>query len=506
VPFSYAIDFENLATASLAAQTVTVTDPIDTTKFDPATISLGPVVIGGEVIATPPPGLRTWSTVADLPDPSLKLGIDVAWVESTHQLRWTLTTLDAATGELPEDPVVGFLPPDTAPPNGQGTVNFTIDPRTRTDGLELTNQASIVFDANAPIATNVWRNTLDGTKPTSEVSALGSVSSSPSIPVHWTGIDELSGLAGFRLMVQDGDGPPSQWFSTNDPSTTTATFTGALGHTYRFWSEAWDRAGNVEAAPSAPDATTTVVDQPVVAAGVAAVTEGNSGTVVLNVPVKLSAPSSTTVSVHYTSVNSGGAGLATPDVDYDARSGTVTFGPGETSKVVPLTVHGDLIDEPPALYGEWAVLSFSDPVGATLDTSFFGLGIGVTLDDDPMPVIRPGVGAVTERDTGTVTLNVPVTLSNPSAVPVTVSYASIDTGGTGIATPGVDYVGTSGSLTFAPGETAKVVSVTVKGDAVDEPPALYGEWVVLSFSNPSASAKLDTSFFGLGIGIIVDDD
>ena len=65
---------------------------------------------------------------------------------------------------------------------------------------------------------------------------------------------------------------------------------------------------------------------------------------------------------------------------------------------------------------------------------------------------------------------------------------------------------TSGSVTFAPGETEKFVTVEVFGDTIGEPPLLYGEWAVLSFSNPSANAVLDTTFFGFGVVIIVDDD
>ena len=61
---------------------------------------------------------------------------------------------------------------------------------------------------------------------------------------------------------------------------------------------------------------------PVVTPGLAGVTEGNSGTVTVNVPVTLSkAVSSTPVSVHYATLDSGGAGIATPGLDYDATTG-----------------------------------------------------------------------------------------------------------------------------------------------------------------------------------------
>lgn len=75
-------------------------------------------------------------------------------------------------------------------------------------------------------------------------------------------------------------------------------------------------------------------------------TEGNSGTVVVNVPVTLSAPAASTVTVQHTTLDTGAAGIATAGVDYVPTSGTVTFAPGETTKSVPVTVNGDLIDEP----------------------------------------------------------------------------------------------------------------------------------------------------------------
>jgi hypothetical protein len=57
-----------------------------------------------------------------------------------------------------------------------------------------------------------------------------------------------------------------------------------------------------------------------------------------------------------------------------------------------------------------------------------------------------------------------VTLSAPSADPVTVHWATAD--GTADAT---DYLPDSGTLTFAPGQTLVRVGVTIKGDALDEP-------------------------------------
>ena len=50
------------------------------------------------------------------------------------------------------------------------------------------------------------------------------------------------------------------------------------------------------------------------------------------------------------------------------------------------------------------------------------------------------------------------------------------------------------------------MSVEILGDTDVEPPTLWGEWGVVAFGSPSSNATIDTTFFGLGIIIIIDDD
>ena len=126
----------------------------------------------------------------------------------------------------------------------------------------------------------------------------------------------------------------------------------------------------------------------------------------------------------------------------------------------------------------------------------------------PTVVVKPGVAVVGEGDSGTVVVEVGVMLSSPWPEPVSVDWSTVDTGDPGVATPGVDYVDGSGTLTFDPGETGHSVAVTVNGDTEDEPGVLYGEWGVIEFSNPSANAVVDmtTNLDGRGVFVIVNDD
>ena len=79
------------------------------------------------------------------------------------------------------------------------------------------------------------------------------------------------------------------------------------------------------------------------------------------------------------------------------------------------------------------------------------------------------------------TLDFEVTMSRASVSTVTVDYATSDGTGSNGAVAGVDYTAASGTLTFAPGEMAKTVSVAVFEDTHDE----GEETLTFTLSNPS---------------------
>ena len=85
----------------------------------------------------------------------------------------------------------------------------------------------------------------------------------------------------------------------------------------------------------------------------------------------------------------------------------------------------------------------------------------------PLPTINIGtVSPVTERNSGTTTVRIPVTLSAAGTQPIDVRWS---TGG-GTASPGSDYVSASGTLHWNAGSgSAKQISLSIRGDVVDEP-------------------------------------
>ena len=221
-----------------------------------------------------------------------------------------------------------------------------------------------------------------------------------------------------------------------------------------------------------------------------------SGTADLAVAVTLSAPSNRTVTAKWTTLHVPGAaanpvlGPQAPLADYTASSGTVTFAPGQTTGVVHIPVISDSSPGP----DEYVLVSFSNATNASVG-GFWGLGFGVITHDEP--VVTPGSGTVAAPSSGTADLAVPVTLSGPSAVAVTVQWSTLYVpGATGNQAPVADYTAVSGTVTFAPGQTSAVVHIPVIADSTPGP----NEVVLVSFSNPT-NARMG-GIWGLGFGLI----
>ena len=93
-----------------------------------------------------------------------------------------------------------------------------------------------------------------------------------------------------------------------------------------------------------------------------------------------------------------------------------------------------------------------------------GRALSATISTTVLRPVALSVADARVREASDVTLDFAVTLSRASRAPVAVGYATAD----GSATAGSDYTATSGTLSFAAGETAKTVSVPVLDDAHDE--------------------------------------
>lgn len=254
----YFIAFENLSTATAPAAEVTVTSKLDSTVLDLLSITLGTLSVGDHTI-TPTPdrgtplGTRRFRTDVDLrPQKNILVHIDTSLDILTGNLTWRFTSLDPSTGLPPDDPLAGFLDPGKG-----GSMFFTVLPKPGVPtGTQIHNRASIVFDANAPLDTNEWMNTMDSTPPQSRVALLPAVVPTVKFPLAWSGADVGSGLRDFTIYASDNGGPYVPLISGT--SDTVGDFTGLPGHTYAFYSVARDKVFTTEAVPAQPDAVTKV--------------------------------------------------------------------------------------------------------------------------------------------------------------------------------------------------------------------------------------------------------
>jgi hypothetical protein len=192
------------------------------------------------------------------------------------------------------------------------------------------------------------------------------------------------------------------------------------------------------------------------------------GTAIL-VPVKLSNPSSETVSVKFTTKN--GEALDS-DSDYVAQNGTLTFLPGEIEKTITIQTVGDTRYE----LDEKFTVEFSDPVNASIATI---RAIATLQNDDPLPQLRVSLAdSKPEGNTGITPFVFVVSLSQASPEEITVNYSAAD----GTATlANNDFTPTTGALRFLAGETQKTITVNVLGDTQFE----QSETFQLTLSNPS---------------------
>jgi hypothetical protein len=226
------------------------------------------------------------------------------------------------------------------------------------------------------------------------------------------------------------------------------------------------------------------------------VTEGNSGSTDATFTVALSHTYPEAVTVRARTVD----GSASAGSDYTAQDSRITIPADTLSTTVSVPVTGDTAVEPDETFG----LELSAPAKATLAGGAATLTATGTIKNDDTasgggaaaPVITVDSPRVLEGASGLKALTFTLIASPAPTTSIAVNFATQY----GTATPGVDYVAQSGTVTFAPGQTSKQVVVAVVGDTVAEADETLG----LVLSAPTAPATLGSPPFG--VGTIVNDD
>lgn len=249
-------------------------------------------------------------------------------------------------------------------------------------------------------------------------------------------------------------------------------------------------------------ATVTITnddDAPGIAIGDVAQAEGNAGTTNFGFGITVTGASE---------VGSGfliatADGTATAPSDYTAIITTAVSVPADVNRTVTtypgltVSVNGDTMFEANETF-------FLNSSGCTDCTITDNLAVGTIQNDDVQPTVQFSSATYTNGDD--IALNrgktdelapqvatITVTRSGATGDAFTVNYATV-TGGTAtggaVCVPGsgVDYVSTSGNLSFAAGETSKTFDVTVCTDNLFE----GSETVNLALTSPTAPVILGT--------------
>jgi hypothetical protein len=395
-PLPYKIDFENQAAATAPAQEVVVTHQLDS-DLDWSTFQFGGVGFGGTTVDVPA-GRQAFQTRVRTTNPDgspLLVDITGTLDRRTGLVTWALRSVDPATGQLPDAVQAGFLPPNDTTRRGEGFVLFSVSPKaTATTGTSIDEQATVVFDVNASIATNVFTNTIDVGKPTSNVQALPAVTDTARFLVRWSGSDDAngSGVGTYDVFVSDNGGPFTLWQSQT--TATSTLFAPVNGHTYAFYSVATDNAGNVQPTSASAQATTQITIKP---------PRVQSVTVNGGVLPQRSMVTSLTVTFNQVVTLAAGAFVLTPDAGGPAvaLNPAVSVVNGQT--VVSLTFTGAEIIGGSLADGRYTLTVVSANVRDALDAALDGDGNGQAGGDNVTRLFRlygdgNGDGAVNGLD------------------------------------------------------------------------------------------------------------
>ena len=251
---SYEIRFENAPTATAPAQVVRIVDTLDAEKLDLSTFQLHLYHVAGKYYNFASQRPNTHQFLDLRPRRNLILKVTNRLDPQTGVFTVDFESLDPVTMQLTTDPLLGFLPANVIPSEGEGGVYFSVMPKASlSSGTRVHNQASIYFDSNPAMVTSVWSNTMDKVAPRSNVRALPALSNDTIIHLSWSGNDDVSGIERYNIFYStNGSGYRPLLLNTK---LTALRFIGQSDSTYSFYSVAVDRVGNTESKVAADTET-----------------------------------------------------------------------------------------------------------------------------------------------------------------------------------------------------------------------------------------------------------
>ncbi|MCC5669347.1 hypothetical protein LC653_37325 [Nostoc sp. CHAB 5784] len=173
----------------------------------------------------------------------MSAGLDVI----SNTATWLIQAIDPNTGEVVQNRNIGLLPPNKANGVGSAFVSYTILPKTGSaTGTEITSAARVIYNTAAPLDTAEVTNIIDGTAPTTILSATPLVAGGSDYLVKWTATDDAagSGIKHVTVYVAEDGGDFKIW--QQQTTSTSGVYVGRSGHSYEFLALATDNAGNKE--------------------------------------------------------------------------------------------------------------------------------------------------------------------------------------------------------------------------------------------------------------------
>jgi Ca2+-binding RTX toxin-like protein len=235
-----------------------------------------------------------------------------------------------------------------------------------------------------------------------------------------------------------------------------------------------------------------------IAATSASQTEGNSGSKAFTFTVTRADNTTGSNNVNWAVTGSGSnPANATDFVGGVLPSGSVSFATGETSKVITVDVQGDTTVE---LNENFTVTLSNATNGATITTA---TATGTIQNDDvaiPTLAIAATSASQTEGNSGSKAFTFTVTRGDNTTGSNNVDWAVTGSGSN--PANATDFAGgllPSGVVSFAPGESSKVITVDVQGDTTVE----LNENFTVTLSNPTNGATITTA---TATGTINNDD
>lgn len=187
------------------------------------------------------------------------------------------------------------------------------------------------------------------------------------------------------------------------------------------------------------------------------------------------------VQVNFATTN----GSALAGTDYVSTNGILTFADGVTvaAFTVPI-IDNNVVQNPRSL----GVILSNPQGGATIGPVTTA---PVTILDNDVGISLSSPTYSVNEGNGTVTISV-LRLNGSNGV-VSVNYSTTNSPATnGLATAGVDYLPTSGVLSFANGESLKTFTVPILDNSIIDGDRTFG--ITLSNVQPSSAAQLVTKF------------